>query len=98
MSESPTKKAAAKPVAPPREMTYLESDDEIRQALQARRKAALELRAKAQQGGRRSRWRSPSNPNRNSSGPRSGHPRACSASSTTARAKANGSASAPTAP
>ena len=32
MSETPTKKAAAKPAAQPREMTYLESDDEIRQA------------------------------------------------------------------
>jgi pSer/pThr/pTyr-binding forkhead associated (FHA) protein len=48
MSGTPAKKAA-----PPRELTYLESDDEIRQALQARRDRAVKAQqaAKAQKPG-----------------------------------------------
>ena len=52
MPETPAKKAAGKPAAQPREMTYLESDDEIRQALQARREAATKQTAKAPQAGK----------------------------------------------
>ena len=53
MTETPAKKTAGKPAAQPREMTYLESDDEIRQALQARRARAVAAQetAKAPQPG-----------------------------------------------
>jgi pSer/pThr/pTyr-binding forkhead associated (FHA) protein len=49
---TPAKKIAGKPAAQPREMTYLESDEEIRQALQARRAAATQQTTKAQQAGK----------------------------------------------